>query len=213
MNNLMEIINMKIGAENVNSVNSRELYDSLGLAKGQYSRWIKSNLLDIFNENFDYIGVRQDVEGNPVLSYIVTLDVAKHLSMMSKTDKAMEFRNYFIEVEKQSQKVLTLPEQIALLAQGNVEQEKRLSIVESKIDNEILLTSAQKLSLRNNVSKKVYTLKDSHDLPDTFIRKGFMQIWKILKRHFAVSSYMEIPKVKFEEAHKIVDNISMGDLI
>lgn len=84
----------------VNSVNSRDLYVELGLAKGQYSRWIQTNLVEQFLYNDDYIGVRQDVEGNEVISYIVTLDTAKHLCMMSKTENAMKFRKYFIEVEK-----------------------------------------------------------------------------------------------------------------
>lgn len=87
------------GAE-INSVNSRDLYIELGLAKGQYSRWIQTNLIDQFLYNDDYIGVRQYVEGNEVISYIVTLDTAKHLCMMSKTENAMRFRKYFIEVEK-----------------------------------------------------------------------------------------------------------------
>ena len=87
------------GAE-INSVNSRELYAELGLSKGQYSRWIQSNLIEQFLYNDDYIGVRQDVEGNEVISYIVTLDTAKHLCMMAKTENAMKFRKYFIEVEK-----------------------------------------------------------------------------------------------------------------
>ena len=87
------------GAE-INSVNSRDLYIELGLAKGQYSRWIQTNLIEQFLYNDDYIGVRQDVEGNEVISYIVTLDTAKHLCMMAKTENAMKFRKYFIEVEK-----------------------------------------------------------------------------------------------------------------
>jgi phage anti-repressor protein len=88
------------GAE-VNSINSRELYYSIGLAKGQYSRWIKANLLPLFKENQDYIRVRQTVEGNDVESFIITLDVAKHLCMLTKTDKAMNYRNYLINIEKE----------------------------------------------------------------------------------------------------------------
>jgi len=95
----------EIGAERVNSVNSRELYDYLGLAKGQYSRWIQANLLELFTENIDFITTRHYVESNnltkDIITYIVTLDVAKHLCMMAKTNKAMEVRKYFIECEKE----------------------------------------------------------------------------------------------------------------
>lgn len=113
------------GAE-INSVNSRELYAELGLSKGQYSRWIQSNLIDQFLYNDDYIGVRQDVEGNEVISYIVTLDTAKHLCMMAKTENAMKFRKYFIEVEKKiSQNNFQIPQtysEALLLASKQAEQ-------------------------------------------------------------------------------------------
>ena len=113
------------GAE-INSVNSRDLYIELGLAKGQYSRWIQTNLIDQFLYNDDYIGVRQDVEGNEVLSYIVTLDTAKHLCMMAKTENAMRFRKYFIEVEKKlTQNNFQIPQtysEALLLASKQAEQ-------------------------------------------------------------------------------------------
>lgn len=124
------------------------------------------------------------------------------------------------ELESKNNKPLTLPEQIQLIAQGyekNNERlqiaEEKLGLVEQKVDNEILLTSAQKHHLRNLVSKKVYELKETHNFNDSFVRTGFQRVWKILKKHFIISSYMEIPKVKFEEAVKIVNGVEIGDLI
>ena len=100
MDSLIQISKNTINGVEINSVNARELYNNLGLAKGQYSRWIQNNLIDQFLYNDDYIGVRQIVEGNEVVSHIVTLDTAKHLCMMAKTENAMKFRKYFIEFEK-----------------------------------------------------------------------------------------------------------------
>ena len=56
MNDLIKITKSTIGAEVINSVNARETYDYLGLAKGQFSRWIKSAIDKYdFIENEDYI--------------------------------------------------------------------------------------------------------------------------------------------------------------
>jgi hypothetical protein len=44
--------------------------------------------------------VRHNVEGNEVVSAMVTIDTAKHLAMVSRSKKAHEIREYFIEVEK-----------------------------------------------------------------------------------------------------------------
>jgi phage anti-repressor protein/ribosomal protein L7/L12 len=86
----------------VNAVNSRDLYQQLNLGKGQYSRWIKLNLYEnpFFVENIDFVRVRHNVEGNEVVSAIVTIDTAKHLAMVSRSKEAHQIRNYFIEVEK-----------------------------------------------------------------------------------------------------------------
>jgi len=92
-------------------------------------------------------------------------------------------------------------------------QESRLIEVENKVENDITLTSAQKHHLRNLVTKQVYHLQNLHKLDNSFNKKNFQRIWKKLKDYFIVSSYMEIPKSKFDEACQIVNNISLGDLI
>lgn len=133
---LIQIQKTVIGNEEINSVNARELYSNLGLAKGQYSRWIQTNLIDQFLYLDDYIGVRQVVEGNEVISHLVTLDTAKHLCMMAKTDSAMKFRKYFIEFEKQHNQIsFQIPKtlsQALLLASQQAEQIEQQQILISQ---------------------------------------------------------------------------------
>jgi phage anti-repressor protein len=111
MNELIQISNRKIGDNFVNSVSARELHKALGLANSQFNRWITYNLLEnsFFVENIDFTVFRHDVEiGNgggkrEITDYLLTLDTAKHLTMLSRTEKAHQIRNYFIEVEKRYQ--------------------------------------------------------------------------------------------------------------
>ena len=212
MNDLIKITKSTIGAEVINSVNARETYDYLGLAKGQFSRWIKSAIDKYdFIENEDYITIDTNVEG--IKDYIVSLDMAKELCLVSNTPKGKETRKYFIEVEKRQNRVLTTSEQIILLAQGHQEVEQRLTQIELKIDTEITLTSAQKYHLKQLVAKKVMDLKQNHNMGDDWIKKCYQGIWKKLKNTFIVSSYMEIPKVNFDDACTIVNKIVLEDLI
>ena len=212
MNDLIKITKSTIGAEVINSVNARETYDYLGLAKGQFSRWIKSAIDKYdFIENEDYITVDTNVEG--VKDYIVSLDMAKELCLVSNTPKGKETRKYFINCEKKHQRILTTSEQIILLAQGHQEVEQRLTQIELKIDNEITLTSAQKYHLKQLVTKKVMDLKQNHNMGDDWIKKGYQRIWKKLKNTFIVSSYMEIPKVNFDDCCIIVNKITLSDLL
>ena len=119
MDSLIQITKNTINGVEINSVNARELYNNLGLAKGQYSRWIQNNLIDQFLYNDDYIGVRQVVEGNEVVSHIVTLDTAKHLCMMAKTQNAMKFRKYFIDFEKQENNSFIAVSELGIKAKGS----------------------------------------------------------------------------------------------
>lgn len=215
MNDLIKITKQIIGSETINSVNARETYEYLGLAKGQFSRWIKSAIEKYdFIENEDYITIDTNVEG--VKEYIVSLDVAKELCLISNTPKGKETRKYFIQIEKsyyQQNKILTTSEQIILLAQGHQEVEQRLTQIEHKIENEITLTSAQKYHLKQLVTKKVMDLKQNHNMGDDWIKKGYQRIWKKLKNTFIVSSYMEIPKVNFDDCCIIVKKITLSDLL
>ena len=217
MNSLIQITKNIINGVEINSINARELHSSLEVKKA-FTTWITTALDNAGAiENEDFIKLKSSLEGSGYqIDYILTTDISKHISMMSKVPKSKEIRDYFIQIEKsyhQQNKMLTTSEQIILLAQGHQEVEQRLTQIEHKIENDITLTSAQKFHLKQLVSKRAYELKENHKLEDGFMSKVFARFYKKLKKHFIVSSYMEIPKSKFDEAIDIVKNVSLGDLI
>lgn len=217
MNSLIQITKNTINGVEINSINARELHKSLEVKKA-FTTWISTALESAGAiENEDFTKLKCSLEGSGYqYEYILTLDMAKHISMMSKVPKSKMIRDYFIQIEKsyhQQNKVLTTSEQIILLAQGHQEVEERLTQIEYKIENDITLTSAQKHHLKKSVNKKVYDLINKHNLSDDFIKKGHMRIWKKLKDVFMVSSYMEIPKSKFDEAYGIVNLVSIEDIL
>ena len=75
------------------------------------------------------------------------------------------------------------------------------------------MTSAQKHHLKKAVNKKVYELINNHKLSEDFIKKGHMRVWKKIKDTFIVSSYMEIPKSKFDEAYGVINLMTIDDLM
>lgn len=83
-------------------VSARELYLGLGLNKSQWARWYATNIVnnEFFHVGHDFVGVRRDVEGNNIQDFAVSLDFAKHIAMMARTEKSYQYRNYFIECEK-----------------------------------------------------------------------------------------------------------------
>lgn len=81
---------------------AKELYLGLGLNKSNWSRWYPSNIQknEFYEENIDWVGVRHNDEGNETLDFAISLEFAKHIAMMARTEKFHEYKNYFIECEK-----------------------------------------------------------------------------------------------------------------
>lgn len=99
---MKDLINIQI-KDNQQLVSARELYKGLGL-KIRFSLWVSKNF-ESFEEGQDFTSVSTDTVVNngarkPIQDYLLTIDMAKELCMMSKTEKGKEVRKYFIQVEK-----------------------------------------------------------------------------------------------------------------
>jgi mRNA interferase MazF len=122
---------------NAKAVSARELYKGLELAVGQFSRWASVNIIEsgFFAENVDFYRVRLEVEGNEVDDYIMKLDMAKHLVMLARTEKAHLVRDYFIRVEEKyrQQNQIKVPQTFAeaLRLAADLEEEKQRLLSEN----------------------------------------------------------------------------------
>lgn len=107
---LIPVTTRTIGNQTVPSVNARELHTFLE-SKQKFSDWIKNRIKHYqFQENQDFVAVSEIYEtANNGYStrgeYYLTLNMAKELAMVERTDKGREARQYFIACE---QKLLAL---------------------------------------------------------------------------------------------------------
>lgn len=104
---MQELIKITKNNEGQQLVSAKELYIGLGLNKAVWARWSKANIIenDFFDENLDWIGVQHDVEGNKTMDFAISLEFAKHIAMMARTEKSHQYRQYFIECEKKLQQL------------------------------------------------------------------------------------------------------------
>lgn len=86
-------------------VSARDLHKGLDIKK-RFSAWVSQNFKG-FEEGTDFTRVPGGTvvkSGNGTVraydDYLLTIDMAKELCMMSKTEKGKEVRKYFIQVEK-----------------------------------------------------------------------------------------------------------------
>ena len=84
-------------------VSARELHKSLEV-KTRFSQWVTQNFKG-FRENVDFTSVVSTTVVNngairELQDYALTVEMAKHIAMMTGTSKGYEVRDYFIKVEK-----------------------------------------------------------------------------------------------------------------
>lgn len=96
-----------IGTEEVNAFNAREVYLDLDLDLGMdasnWAKWARVNISEntFFVQGIDFIELMLSTSSpNPPKEYAVSINMANHLAMMAKTERAHDYRNYFIELEK-----------------------------------------------------------------------------------------------------------------
>ena len=134
---------IKIKNENgKNLVSARELHNFLGLSK-RFSAWFGAYSKNDdygFIENEDFTSVTSGTLVNngakrEIQDYAITLEMAKELAMLSKSEKGKEARKYFIQCEKKLKEISNralLLEQIYNGGQEGVLASKKLTELEVK---------------------------------------------------------------------------------
>ncbi|MHC1683732.1 MAG: ORF6C domain-containing protein [Clostridiaceae bacterium] len=204
MNNLITITEK----DNRQIVSAKELYLGLGLRKQNWARWYPTNIEqnEFFNENIDWVGVPHSEEGNETMDFAISLEFAKHIAMMARTEKSHEYRNYFIECEKQIQApqfnlskelkaIFTLDEKTQII-EGRIE----------KLENTMTIDYSQQEEIRSKATSRVVEILGGKDVPayKELNKKAFSQIWKDYKRALDVNSYRNTAVKDFDKGLKFV---------
>ena len=182
MNQLIPLQSQTIDGNAVETVNARELHAFLGVVT-RYNDWFSRRTKDYgFTENIDYVcltqkRVTQTSEGREGAAveqvHYVSLDMAKELSMVERTEKGKQARRYFIECEKK------LKEQTATQpVQPIGELEDKLRTIAFALDRSnispvaketALITSAETLTgisigYRPQIEQTTYSAKELGDV-------------------------------------------------
>ncbi|ULJ65912.1 phage antirepressor KilAC domain-containing protein [Wielerella bovis] len=105
MTNLPEIIKQNFSGSLKDCVNARELHAFLE-SRQEFANWIKNRIADYgFIENQDFISldnfIKRETGATRRIEYFISLDMAKELSMVERTPRGKQARQYFIDCEKQ----------------------------------------------------------------------------------------------------------------
>ncbi|MBM6707771.1 phage antirepressor KilAC domain-containing protein [Ligilactobacillus salivarius] len=109
-----ELIKVTKDDKGISVVSGRELHDFLEVTE-RYSSWFLRMTKYGFEEGVDYVGCKvfNTLAKQELQDHALTLDMAKEISMIQRTEKGKQARQYFIEVEKaykQGQQPYKLPQ-------------------------------------------------------------------------------------------------------
>lgn len=205
-----QLINITQNENNDSVVSGRELHDFLQVSE-RYSTWFERMIKYGFEENVDFVGCKvfNTLAKQELQDHALKLDMAKEISMIQRTAKGKEARQYFIQVEKeykqQQQVPLTLDQQIAAIATGYGSVKEELVEVKDQVadlTNRFGLPSNKAKVLQKKVASKVYMFtggKDSN-AHKKIGSKVFREFYKDLNNRFDVVKYSDIPLSRYEEA-------------
>lgn len=131
-----EIIKINQNEQGEAQVSARELYQALEVKKSyRFSQWFETNAKQLIeNEDFTSVDATTVVNNGAIKTiqdYLLTVDAAKQIALMSGTEKGKQVRMYFIQVEK----AWNSPDQIMARA---------LTIAQMKLDHKDNLIAEMK---------------------------------------------------------------------
>lgn len=150
------------------TVSARELHRGLEI-KSKYADWFKNMSAYGFTENIDYFTISKNLEnGGRTVEHEISVDMAKQICMIQRSEKGRQYRQYFLDLEK----AWNTPEQVFARA---------LKMADQTIAK--LKGSVETLTAEVNVKNQIIgELKPKADYYDEILKNpGLVTITQIAK--------------------------------
>ena len=216
----MELIKI-IEKEGRQLVSGRELHEFLEIGT-KYKDWFPRMVEYGFEEEVDFIKVAQKRATNnlknpvtTVIDHAISIDMAKEISMIQRTEKGKTARQYFINCEKKLKEVKKLSpmELMELQFKALKEHEEKIAQVENKVDKleeDMPLFQIDCKEIQALVRKKgIEALGGYRSIAynnNSLRGKVYSDIQHQIRREFGVVRYEAIKRSQLEMAKEIIIN-------
>lgn len=180
------LISIKSTDQIKKAVSARELYEFLEITE-RFSRWFDRMRDYGFDEGIDYVQhesynarARQSLQ-----DYFISIDMAKEISMIQRSDKGKQARQYFLECERKlkGQTVTpAIPQSFAEALQLAADQAKQLELAAPKVDAYDRLIDSTHLKTVGDVAKSIglrsaQALNDKLDTVKAYDGRCANRVW------------------------------------
>lgn len=222
-------IEIALGIDENGMTTARKLYEFLGMDKGNYSRWIRNNITEnqFAEENVDYwvflLHDENPLGGRPTQDYKLSASFAKKLSMMARSEKGEQARQYFVRVEDGMKEVALRLQNMSPELQAIIMHDKKIQQVESKVESvnqdlqdfkmDMPILGIEIDKITSSVKKKGVSClggKGSNAYKDKSLRgKVYHDIYRELKRQFGVNTYKAIKRNQCDLAVEVIERYEL----
>ena len=191
---MKELIKITKNEEGQQLVSARELHEFLEV-KTRFNDWFERMINYGFEENSDFRAITQKrvtAQGNMTtyIDYEITIDMAKELSMIQRTEKGKQARQYFIQCEKFIQDSKLTEEFKYYRKTGKIARKDLTDTRKEKLQpsNQFVYGNYTELGYLKVFSKKTKELKQERNLKPK----------DNLRNHFTPEELKEVLKVEEE---------------
>ena len=223
---MKDLIKITTNDKGQHLVSGRELHEFLEI-RTKYKDWFPRMVEYGFEEGIDFIRVAQKRATNnlknpvtTVIDHAISIDMAKEISMIQRTEKGKAARQYFINCEKKLKEVKKLSpmELMELQFIALKEQKEKIAQVENKVDKleeDMPLFQIDCKEIQALVRKKgIEALGGYRSIAynDNSLRgKVYSDIQQQIRREFGVLRYEAIKRSQLEMAKEIIINYKGSD--
>lgn len=215
MNELIKTITRDDGTI---AVSGRELHNFLEVDT-PYTQWFDRMIDYGFTENTDFKGLSQKSEkpigGRPRIDHVMTLDMAKEVAMIQRTNKGKQARQYFISVEKRYKQLAALPrtpeEKLALtmeVANRSAEKVMKLDNRITDLEKNAPVAPGEYSYISRQVRNVVESYINTHHLRITQKQRGLLykDVSRGMNEYVGIKTRTQLRKRDFDRADEFVSN-------
>lgn len=206
---MKELIKITTNNQGQKLVSARELYGGLEITE-RFNSWFTRMLQYGFLENQDFTSVKSFTVVNngakkEIQDYAITLDMAKEISMIQRSELGKKFRQYFIECEKQlienkPQLPITYKEAlIALVAE--IEEKEKIQIEKNKLIHDSKTYTVSEIAKEMGFKSAQELNKD---LKEKNIQYKVNKTW-VLASRYSEKGYTNTKQIELENGRVIYD--------